>query len=338
MNRYLIFDSGCSVCSELAREIVRTSEGWVVAKSLRDPSIQSMLDRSCPRWKWEPMLMEVNGDRTRVYIGIAMQVQILFGLGPKRALQLLQLLRSFGAPASELGVGRRDFLRQVGTAVAGFVVLGAPSKLSKGQTLHNNSPQVLSSKSEIYNGFLLLADNDPIPDFVQPSRLGIPIACRVGEGNGKYALEAVTKPFKQPIALERAAKFPIYTLKNLPANARQADSYLIKHMSGEVYGAVVSYETPEPKSDEWEGSIGIFAQPDFMHPYPLWSSSPVEPNGPSVILEKVDFLPTPGIMIATQAGYVFYWIQKDIFYTLRAEYELSRKEAEVLARSLTLIK
>lgn len=36
MERFLLFDSGCAVCSELAREIEHESGGWMMVRSLRD--------------------------------------------------------------------------------------------------------------------------------------------------------------------------------------------------------------------------------------------------------------------------------------------------------------
>ncbi|NBD35313.1 MAG: hypothetical protein GVY30_04865 [Chloroflexi bacterium] len=83
--------------------------------------------------------------------------------------------------------------------------------------------------------------------------------------------------------------------------------------------------------------MSIWSQSDFPRPFPLWSSDPVEPGGPAVVLEKVDFLPSPGIMVTTRRGYVFHWIENDVLYTLITEFDPSREEAFALVPSLALV-
>lgn len=46
--RYLLFDGECAVCTSLARNIERETNGWLVAHSLRDPAIQRTLARARP--------------------------------------------------------------------------------------------------------------------------------------------------------------------------------------------------------------------------------------------------------------------------------------------------
>lgn len=58
MDRFLLFDSGCSLCSALASEIERETDGWLTARSLRDQEVQAWLDRAQPGWHWEPTLLE----------------------------------------------------------------------------------------------------------------------------------------------------------------------------------------------------------------------------------------------------------------------------------------
>jgi hypothetical protein len=62
-------------------------------------------------------------------------------------------------------------------------------------------------------------------------------------------------------------------------------------------------------------------QTDFPYPVPIWENEPVEPDGPGVLPEKVDFLPVPGVMVKTQSGYVFHWIENDILHTIVFESE-----------------
>jgi len=84
----------------------------------------------------------------------------------------------------------------------------------------------------------------------------------------------------------------------------------------------------------WVTSLTVAAQCVFPTPFPLWWSEPVEPGGPVVVLEKVSFLPWPGIMVATAMGYAFHWIKDSVLYTLLAEYGPSRADAIALAGGL----
>ena len=68
MIRYLLFDSGCSTCSTLAKGIARESGGLLVMRSLRDPRMQALLEQARPDWQWEPTLLEVDGEDVRASV------------------------------------------------------------------------------------------------------------------------------------------------------------------------------------------------------------------------------------------------------------------------------
>lgn len=70
MERYLLFDSGCSLCSGLARDIAAASDGLLQTRSLHDPEMQGALKRARPEWRWEPTLLEVRGDEDHVFTGL----------------------------------------------------------------------------------------------------------------------------------------------------------------------------------------------------------------------------------------------------------------------------
>ncbi len=59
MRRYLLFDSGCSKCTEIAQAVEQAAQGWLEARSLRDPAMQRLLDAARPDWRWEPTSLEV---------------------------------------------------------------------------------------------------------------------------------------------------------------------------------------------------------------------------------------------------------------------------------------
>jgi predicted DCC family thiol-disulfide oxidoreductase YuxK len=97
--RYLLFDGGCSVCAALAREVETLSEGRLGVRSLRDPEVQALLDRARPGWRWEPMLVEIEGERVRVLAGLSLRARLVQVLGPAQALRMTQLTLA-GAPSS----------------------------------------------------------------------------------------------------------------------------------------------------------------------------------------------------------------------------------------------
>lgn len=121
MQRYLLFDAGCSVCTRLAENIERESDGWLMARSLRDPDVKTLLDAAKPGWQWEPTLLEVQDGQPRVFTGVAMRARMALGLGPRRAWHIMQILTDAVMPvASE--TPRRAFLRRSVVALAGTLL------------------------------------------------------------------------------------------------------------------------------------------------------------------------------------------------------------------------
>ncbi len=120
MARDLLYDAGCSLCAALAREVEALSEGRLRVQSLREPEVQALLDRVRPGWRWEPMLLEEEGKRVRVYAGLGMRMRLIRVLGPARAWRVAQLVARFGGPALGVDWERRNFLRR---AIWTFCVL-----------------------------------------------------------------------------------------------------------------------------------------------------------------------------------------------------------------------
>lgn len=113
MNRYLLFDSGCSLCTEIARRVEEASNGWLEARSLRDPEMQSLLDRAKPDWRWEPTLVEVNGDNVHVYQGLKMRLHFLRILGIRRTLLLMKAMYGYDRRWKGVDYQRREFVRNI---------------------------------------------------------------------------------------------------------------------------------------------------------------------------------------------------------------------------------
>jgi predicted DCC family thiol-disulfide oxidoreductase YuxK len=180
--RYLLFDSGCSVCTRLAEDIERASDGWLAARSLRDPDVKTLLDAAQPGWRWEPTLLEVTDGRPRVFTGIAMRARMALGLGPRRAWRVLQVMQRVIVPQSvhaPVPTARRRFLQRTGT-FAGLLFIprlnknhltpqsGTALRILSADEIAPLMPLITSSQS--YRHFLAQLGKTALPD--QPFALG----------------------------------------------------------------------------------------------------------------------------------------------------------------------
>jgi len=123
MNRSLLFDSGCSLCSGLARDVVAASDGLLQARSLHDPELQAALKRARPEWRWEPTLLEVQGAEAHVFTGFALRAQLLTVLGPRRAWRVAQLVARAQTPLGDVDASRRALVKRGAALAAGVVGL-----------------------------------------------------------------------------------------------------------------------------------------------------------------------------------------------------------------------
>ena len=169
---------------------------------------------------------------------------------------------------------------------------------------------------EIHEGLLLLPDGAKVPEFVKYPRKGIPIYCGVGENDNHLAS---TTSFKTDTELGNSVFFPVYTIKNPPAPFVQTDAYLTLHSTEDIYSSTICFGDQNADNERSVWHIAISAYPEFPRPHPLWNSEPVELDGPSLKLDKVDFLPRPGVMASSQLGFTFYWVEEEVFYTLVME-------------------
>lgn len=234
---------------------------------------------------------------------------------------------------------RRNFLKfliGIGSAILLPPRIGIRRAESSNRHPFGDGPDTLlsttSSLGESYAGFLLLPDRAITPSSVKYPKRGIPTFCGVGVGRGGPAPTAVSRSFRAVGEIASEVSFPLYTFSKLPENLRPADAHLIAHDTGEVFAVLADFEAYNKHSGNWETTVSIWAHPEFPRPFPLWSSEPVEPDGPAVVPEKVNFLPSPGVMVTTQQGAVFHWIRNDVLYTLIAELGLSRDD-DVLSPS-----
>jgi hypothetical protein len=126
MKRYLLFDSGCSLCSKLAQDIEGVADGWLIARSLRDTAMQALLDEARPGWRWQPTLLEIKDDKINVFTGAALMAKIVQGLGMRRAWRLTKLIQQVYSASNHINMGRRQFLQHGGVLLAALPLLGMP--------------------------------------------------------------------------------------------------------------------------------------------------------------------------------------------------------------------
>lgn len=164
------------------------------------------------------------------------------------------------------------------------------------------------------------------------------MVCGVGHGKEGEPASTFGRYFDTPADLVREAGIPVYTLSRLPTGLRPSRPRVVQHLTGEVFALSLDFESRNPITREWENTVSIWAEPDFPRPVPLWSSDPVEEDGPSVVYRKVDDPPAPGLMVESAEGYVFHWIVDEVFYTMRVEDGSNEEDAREMVRQLTLLR
>lgn len=144
MQRFLLFDGGCQICSEAVSDIEMIAKGWLTVKSLNDPEIRALLDTHVPDWKFRPMLVEVDDHRVRVKTGFSMSSALLFGLGPVRSQRVLsravRAVQEKNAPARRSvlsGIGATAVLLGIGTFVGVNAGAAEASQSLTGTALKN---------------------------------------------------------------------------------------------------------------------------------------------------------------------------------------------------------
>lgn len=166
MSRYLLFDAGCSLCTNVAEDVRQETDGWLEPRGLDDPEMVSLLDRAVPAWKREPTLLVVSGDSVTAYTGRMLTWKLVNGVGLTRASRVARRLSRTLRSETPTSPSRRQALRAAGaglTALAGMAVLpqaafaAPPAKgqvLSGGQlrkalTTANSSASVVAAKQRI---------------------------------------------------------------------------------------------------------------------------------------------------------------------------------------------
>lgn len=166
MERYLLFDSGCTSCSSLAQAIEQESAGWLEAKSLRDPRMQTYFERAQRTLRWQPTLIEVSDQRVTFSTGFALRRKLVQGLGLKRTWRIFQLMQSL--QLNSMHTKRRDMFR-LGGALLGSLALGAgiiqakhPQKKVTGELTFGHDPNIDVTKLTVEEAQVLFQEHPQV--------------------------------------------------------------------------------------------------------------------------------------------------------------------------------
>jgi hypothetical protein len=234
---------------------------------------------------------------------------------------------------------RRDFIKMM--AMFGVLVLTPLNKiLRKISFVPRNGD---SSEGELYEGFVLLEQDAPVPFFVEGAPC--PILCqedKAEELDSEFArYRGKVSWFDSIESLLDNIDFNTFVPGSLPDKMAYLQGYVLSFAgSGEVWEARLDFGF----EDNREPLISVSARPIFARPYPVW---PVltfpKKEADDVILdeeyvvnnpEKIKFTPEQGVMLPTERGYTLQWIKKDVLYTMFMEYDGWRDIPEKVGESL----
>jgi len=230
---------------------------------------------------------------------------------------------------------RRDFIKTMsllsGAVLAPVRWLGKWAGGQSGITPSRDTPA-----GELYAGFVLLAEDTPMPSFVQCAS-GAPILCQVENEHDLdiVAFRGETLWFDNIEGLRDNLSFPIYAPTSLPKNIELMYGHVIRFVqSQEIFVAKLDFGmegNPQPL-------ISLSAQAIYPRPYPVWPvRMPLENAGVEeevITPEKVDITPTPGVMFPTVFGHTLFWISQNVLYTLVVEHDRQRETAVEITKSL----
>lgn len=340
MKRYLLFDSGCRMCTDVARSIELEAGEWLQARSLHDPEIQLLLQQQGIEWQWKPQLLEIRNGDAISYSGLSMGLRVLHKLGIHRGFRVLSMLSPKYATLTDDVVpdsSRRQFTRWSSALLVAFVTLtgfrqfrtlrGGQSVGSSGTGKHAPlENRVLESppNAEVYEGFLILPEGAQIPDFVVPKSMSLPHR------------KGVTTTFDSLNALSTRLGQSVYLPKVMPENDQPSRIMAAQYENGDIFDIYLTYETPDAETDASLATRILRIAPVFYWPNPVFYTPAEHPDEIRVVVDKVSFLPSAGLRVTTVEGFVYHWFSDDLLYTFVVDPSVSVHYADELAASFAL--
>lgn len=334
MTRYLLYDSKCSVCTNLANNIKEATDGWLKVASLSDPHIRQLLKRAGSEHLWEPTLLVKSTSGWKTYTGAKMKVYIAQNLGLRKSLELNKLVRSINTP-EKFATNRRNFLRKIGVTISHTIIATPFLNILYKSPLDENTNTLnselieneLTDNMKLVAGFLILPDTEFIPSFVRPPRNGFPLLCGVG---GTEPTATTEFPVNIKDLAERS-QIPIVSINEInPESMETFSSYIVfyKH-SGEVFS--VSHQLIHP---ELKTQITFSIRTNFSDPYPIMIPTPVEKGRSSITVHEANYLPENGLEIQTEYESQLTWIQNNLLYSVMFKDNVDSEELRRFSHKL----
>ena len=212
---------------------------------------------------------------------------------------------------------RRDFIKVLGAISA--AVMNPFNKILRWGALEIAVAEEIPG--ELYAGFVLLKEGEPIPEFVQDEKFGYPNVCGVSDGEHEGKATAKSEDFKSIADLPSEIDLQLYTLNNLLDGLKPSGASILSTGTGELYNVTSTFEAFDNSTGIWYTAVSIEAKVDFPRPIPLWLSPNLEDGVPPLILTKEEFfIGIPGIVISTPTGYLLHWINDGAYYILSLEH------------------
>lgn len=323
MNRYLLFDSSCEICSQMANEIEFEANGWLKTKSLHDPLIQQKLDAIKPNWTFEPMLfIEKDEGPTRVLNGFNMAVAFTFGVGLIKTTKILKKISAYNSLVSSRNNDqRRLFLKTTIPGVFGTLALFRLPKMQ--QNAINSGLNNNTEKPEIYHGFMILPNVDSelppnIKDSTEDHDHSIDDHHHVHE-------HRVVKKFKNEKELRRSLAFPLYTVSrrfnNLPliSSLKVENSESNSTIEATITYAELAYNNSDDQTHDRRIAVSARTKPNYPSPFPIFPVHLDKTSQTPVAPQKIKVGKAFGLMLPSIHGHTAHWIEKGVLYTLSVE-------------------
>lgn len=188
---------------------------------------------------------------------------------------------------------RRQFIKGVVGGLGGMII-GHTAKFfpetqavwaDKGSLSPSTIPLAQVEVGELYEGFLLLPENAPLPNWVQLPLLGAPVVC----GGEDAHMDAVTTTQNSVQGLASASGIAMYELVEIPY-LRSIGGEIVRYSGGEVFSVSLSYESFNAIHNIWHTTLIIWAMPYYPYPYPIRLINSPEVDTFSPLIEKTNFL------------------------------------------------
>lgn len=230
-------------------------------------------------------------------------------------------------------IKRRVFLKGGITASLGAVISTifpeSTIALDSGAT-SDGTNSLESIQSETYEDFLIYHDFVP------------------HEARSRSGYKPSNIPMKVTAfdSVEEAIEYSQIPFYALPANIYphyQLENILVSEV-GDVSELFIDYAITESKGTEHEvRPVSIFATRDYDNPVvviPTHSLDETTSEGDpiTVLPEKVDFTPTPGLITPSYGGYLVQWVENSVHYKLQVENDDEPIDQETVINVLNSLK